>query len=201
MDKQDAIYRIISENVINGKLEFTQKYIAQELNLSLSTVNLAIKKLANISAIKVYRRSFIITDLSKLILYWATRRNLNRDVVYKTASNLTVNEIERSMPDKIAFTAYSAFKYLLGDTPADYSQVYVYANDDTLIEIRRRFPEKKGIDNLFVLSPDIYLSKAIENKDLKNSSVSIPQIFVDLWNINNWYSKDFIDTLEKKMNI
>ncbi len=201
MDKQDAIYRLISESFLNGKREFTQKEIAENLDLSLSTVNLAIRKLFNISAVKIYRRSFSVIDFSKLILYWATRRNLVKDIVYKTASNLAVDEIERSMPNEIAFTAYSAFKYLFGNTPADYSQVYVYAGTETIKEIQRRFPEKKGIDNIFVLLPDGYLLKSIENKTLKNGSVSIPQIFVDLWNINNWYSKDFIDVLEKRMNI
>ena len=201
MNKQDAIYRFISERFMAGKTGFTQKDIATELSLSLSTVNLAIKKLNNVSAVKVYKRSFDVIDFSKLMLFWATRRNLNKDIVYKTASDLPVHEIERSMPNNIAFTAYSAFKYLLGNTPADYSQVYVYADSNTLNEIRIRFPERKGIYNLFVLLPDVYLSKSIESKNLKNSSVSIPQIFVDLWNINNWYSKDFIDALEKRMNI
>ena len=201
MDKQDAIYRLISEKFTEGKVEFTQKDIAHELGVSLSTVNLAIKKLNSISAVKVYKKSFNVIDFGKLMIFWATRRNLNRDIVYKTASDLPVNEIERSMPDNVAFTAYSAFKYLMGNTPADYSQVYVYADSDSLDEIRRRFPERKGVYNLFVLSPDVHLSKSIDNKSLKNSSVSIPQMFVDLWNINNWYSKDFIDALEKRMNI
>jgi hypothetical protein len=55
------------------------------------------------------------------------------------------------MPDGAIFSGCSAYAQKYGETPADYDKIYVYADEKTAGEIKRRFPAKKGYENLFVL--------------------------------------------------
>ncbi len=201
MEKIGAVYRLVCEEFLQNNNRFTQMGIAKSLGVSLSTVNSAVSKLERISAVIVYTRHFEVISLEKLLLYWATHRDLYRDICYQTYVNLEIREIESSMPAKVAYTAYTAYKYVVGEPPADYSQVYVYANQAGLEGIKRRFPAKSGHYNLIVLSADFIMSRMIEDGTLKHSSVSMPQMFVDLWNIKNWYSKEFTDKLMEKMGV
>lgn len=201
MKKNEIVYRFVCERFVQNDNKFTQSEIAKALGISLSTVNAAIQKLDRISAVKVYTRRFEVIAFDKLMLYWATHRDLYKDICYQTRADLQIREIENSMPANIAFTAYTAYKYLIGEPPADYSQVYAYATVDSLNEIKKRFPAKNGAPNLIVLSADFIMSQLIVGGALPHNSVSIPQMFVDLWNIKNWYSKEFIDKLMEKLKI
>ena len=78
------------------------------------------------------------------------------------------------MPAKTIYAAYSAYKLRYKDVPADYSEVYVYANPD---EIKKRFPYNKNIPNLFVLKKPKQLEKYGEIS-------AIALTFVDLWKLS-----------------
>ena len=93
------------------------------------------------------------------------------------------------MPDSVVFTAYSAYKLRFKDAPADYSEVYAYSDD--IVEIKKRFPESKNIPNVFILKKDKSLDKY--GKIATNAN-----IFIDLWNLPEWYAKDFLKAMEKK---
>jgi len=201
MKKIEIVYRFISERFVRNDNKFTQAEIAKSLKISLSTVNAAINKLDRISAVKIYARHFEVIAFDKLMLYWATRRELYKDICYQTRADMQIREIENSMPAKVAFTAYTAYRYVIGEPPADYSQVYAYADPGTLNEIKRRFPARDGIPNLIILTADFITSRLINEEALPHNSVSLPQMFVDLWNIKNWYSKEFTDRLMEKLKI
>jgi len=47
--------------------------------------------------------------------------------------------------------------------------------------------------NLFILKKD----KALD----KYPSIPLSQIFVDLWNLKEWYAKDFLNALENKIEV
>lgn len=87
------------------------------------------------------------------------------------------------MPPDIVYAAYSAYKIKFKDTPADYSEVYVYGDPD---KMRKRFPPSKNKPNLFVLSGP--------------GGMTIANIFVDLWNMKEWYAKDFLTAMEAKIH-
>lgn len=199
MKKTEIVYRFISERFIRNDNRFTQAEIARALGLSLSTVNAAINKLDRISAVKVYARRFEVIAFDKLMLYWATHRDLYKDICYQTRVDMQIREIEDSMPANMAFTAYTAYRYVIGEPPADYSQVYAYAGN--LTEIKRRFPARDGTPNLIILSADFITSRLIDEGALPHNSVSLPQMFVDMWNIKNWYSKEFTDKLMERLKI
>ena len=131
------------------------------------------------------------------MMYWATHRRLDNDIVYMAHSLLSVKEVEESMPNGILFTAYSAYKKIYHTAPADYGEVFVYATETSLEEIKRRFHKQGKFPNIFVLKADKALSNVIVRT--KDECVPIPNVFVDLWNIKTWYAKEFADALSKKL--
>jgi|SRR3989344_4730362 len=195
MKKTDAIYREILYNTIEIKrFDLTQSELSKKLSISLSIVNSVVKRLNSIGAVKIQQRSFRIIDVMKILYFWASLRNLEKDIIFKIRIDVSVREIERAMLDLI-FTGYTAYKLRFNDIPADYSEVYVYADEEELEEIKKRFSKFKlsinGKENLLVLKKDSLL-------DL-HKKIPLAQIFVDLWNLREWYAKDFIDAFEKKL--
>ncbi len=202
MKRQDAILRSISCDFLSGKKKFTQLELSKELELSLSVINATIRTLSDISAIRVNVRSFELVSFDRLLYYWATHRNLKKDILYQARVDFSVEEIEKNMPDEIAFTGYSGYKFLFNETPSDYSEVYVYADESGLNEIKYRFPNALSkLPNVTVLKVDEFIAKAIEQHRLEKSSVCPGQIFVDLWNMNEWYSKEFVKSLSERFEL
>lgn len=175
----------------NKKFEFTQKELTQKYGFSLSTVFNALRIPRNINAVEG-KRGFRIRDIEKFLSLWATFRNLKKDIVYQINVSKLVREIEGEMLPSTIFAAYSAFLKKYKFAPADYDKVYVYVEEKSLAEIKKRFPPQKGYQNLIVLRADPWL---------KNFGYLTPdcQTFVDLWNLPEWYAKDFLNALKEKI--
>lgn len=190
MRKIEIAYREILYQAMEKKNNIlTQAELSRKLNMSLSTVNLSVKHLEDMGAIVINQRNFHVLDLKKILYFWASIRNLQKDIIYKTRIEKSVIEIEKLMPNNIVFSAYTAYKLLFKDVPADYSEVYIYGDEN----IKERFPEKKGIPNLFVLKKDKLIEKY-------GKIATIANTFVDIWNIKEWYAKEFLKEMEKKLN-
>jgi len=193
MKKTEIIYQeILFDAIENKQNKFTQLELSKRLNVSLSTVNNALKPLDKIGGISIEKRFFSIRDLEKILIFWATKRNLDKDIIYKTNVNLSIQDIEKNLPSGITYTAYSAYKFKFNDVPADYSEVIVYSNNPD--EIKARFPFKKGHANLVVLKKNKEM-----NRLTKNNIVSSAQIYVDLWNLGTWYAKEFLNALGQRI--
>ena len=193
MKKTGIIYqKILFDAIENKRFRFTQLELSKNLNISLSTVNNALKPLDKIGGISIEKRYFKITDVEKILLFWATKRNLDKDIIYQTNVNLPISDIEKNLPSKIIYTAYSAYKFRFNDVPADYSEVIVYTNN--LDEIKSRFPLKKGHPNLIILKKNKEMDKLA-----KNNIAPLAQIYVDLWNLGTWYAKEFLKAIEDFM--
>ncbi|MFH1306816.1 MAG: winged helix-turn-helix domain-containing protein [Candidatus Micrarchaeota archaeon] len=194
MKKKELVYRQMLYWAMQKKAgKFTQLELSKSLRISLSTVNNALSPLEKMGAIDVGKMGFKILDAKKILLYFASIRNLQKDVIYSTRANMPVSQIEKSMPAGAIYTAYSACKYLFSSVPADYSEVYVYADEAALAKIRRRFTQNSQPPNLFVLRADAALP-AIS----KTNIAPLPQIYADLWNLRQWYAKEFVKYLEGK---
>ncbi|MEK6981943.1 MAG: helix-turn-helix domain-containing protein [Candidatus Micrarchaeota archaeon] len=191
LSKKEIIYRYLLDQYFEKKqFKFTQSELAKFFHISLSTVNNALKPLRAMGAVEVKSRSFNMLDSKKLILYSATIRKFEKDIIYSTRYENSVSEMEKLMPSGAVFTAYSAYRFAYKDAPSDYSEIYVYLSKEELIEIKERFPPKTGSPNLFVLEKDSFIRK---------NKVSSSQIFVDLWNIRTWYAKEYLDAVEKRL--
>ena len=206
MKKNQVIYRFIAQATLqNKKTKFVMRDIARTLKISPNTVSLTVKSLVNIGAVTQYGNYFSISDFNKLIDFWAVKRDISKDIIYQTYADIEESEIEKMMPSEVAFTCYSAYVLLFGNDASDYSGVYVYASDKGLKEIKMRFPEKKLSErskyfNITVLKPDQLLSNMIDNGATIKSSVSVPQLYVDLWNTKDWYAYEFLKKLKIKID-
>jgi hypothetical protein len=193
MTKKEIIWREILHQVLaSKKIKFTQKELASQFSFSLSTVFNALKVPRQAGAIKVSGRDFTVIDAEKFLNIWATFRRLKKDIIYQTHCNLSVREIEGLMPPKIIFGVFSAYLKKYKTAPADYDKVYVYVSEDYLPEIKKRFPFQKGYENLIVLKADPYLAQF-------GQITPDVQTYVDLWNLSEWYAKDFLRALKEKM--
>ncbi|MBI4440414.1 winged helix-turn-helix domain-containing protein [Candidatus Woesearchaeota archaeon] len=192
IQNREVIYRELIENALKRNYSSTQLLLSKKFGFSLSTVNNALRPLVEIGAIYKKERGFKIMDAKKLLLYWASVRRMSRDVLYKTNVGMPVMNIESSLPPLCTLTAFSGYRITFNDAPADYSEVYVYCKEETIAEVRKRFPQKKGNENLIVLEPDNFL---------EGRTAPLSQIYADLWNIKEWYSKDFLDALEGRMKL
>jgi predicted transcriptional regulator len=191
MKRIEEIYREILYQALEGKNSaFTQKSISVKLDVSISTVNHALQILKKMNAIRVNPRNFKIVNTKKILYYWACIRNVKKEVLYKTRFDGSVSDIEKNMPNDIIFAAYSAYKFKFRDMPSDYSSVYVYSDD--IKGLKGRFPEKNSIPNIFALKSDKNIKKY-------GKTTSLGNIFVDLWNIDDWYAAEFLSALEKRI--
>src|SRR3989344_2702388 len=154
--KKEIIWReILKKATQREQLEFIQKDLAQKFGFSVSTVFNALRIPRSQGAVKVTGRNFLVVDAEKLLYIWATQRNLEKDLIYKTFSPANAKEIEGLMPPGIIFGAYSAFVHKFGDAPADYDKVYVYAGEFELAE------QKKGSPRLRVIRTFLRCGKTI----------------------------------------
>jgi len=194
MKKIEQVFReVLYQSMEKNKNVLTQLGLSKELGFSLSTINLALKKLEKMNSVKIGKMNFRIIDIRKILYLWASIRNIEKDLIYKTRVELPVREIERSLPE-LNYGAYSAYKFKFKDVPADYSEVYVYADNKEIEEVKKRFPINKKIPNLFVLEKDVNMGKYPKTG-------TAAQIFVDLWNLKQWYASDFLKSFEEKLKI
>ena len=188
----ERIYREILHGVLEKSVRaFKQVELSKACGLSLSTVNYSLKPLVRMNAIEKRRFGFQVLDPKKILLYWASIRELERDVVYQTHLNEPVEKIESEVPADSIFTAYSAFKFKFKEIPSEYSEVVVYGKRESF---EKRFGEEElnFKPNLIVLDLDEHLAKF--------EIAPISQIYVDLWNLRSWYAKDFLKKLEEMID-
>lgn len=186
---------LLNSALTERKFKHTQQELAVQFGYSLSTINHALKGPTQIGAVRKASKFFVLEDFQKLLYFWASLRNLGKDIIYKTYVDESVNQIEGEVPPQAVYAAYSAGRKILGLAPADYSKVYVCLKENDLGEIKRRFPPlgKKGVEsNLFVI-------KEPEIMNPGDGYTTLPQTFVDLWNLSDWYAKDFTKALEEKI--
>lgn len=182
MLKIEFIWRELLDRVIErGTPQFTITELAKKYNLSTSVVNHALIPLRDLNIVKIKKISSEVVDWERLLFFWATKRNIKKEVIYSTYSNLSVYDREGLMPGSVIPSAYTGFRFKFNKIPADYDHVYFYS--DNIEEVKNRFPEIKGSPNIFILEPDFYL--------LRSKKLSLAQLFVDLWNLPEWYAKDY----------
>ena len=188
MKKKEWVYREILYGIMEkGDTFFTQKSISEKCKVSIGNVNKAVYPLEKMNAIEKKTRGFSVISCRKILLYWASIRKLEKDIIYQTMAGRSAIEIEKALP-QVMFTAYSGYKLAFKAVPADYSEVVVYGDEK---KIKERFRKKEGKPNLIVLKTDPHLKKF--------RRVPLAQIYVDLWNLGTWYAEDFLKELDKRM--
>ena len=185
---REILYRVYERN----ESFMSQKSLAQACRLSMDTVNRLVAKLNQFRSIEKKPLGFRVTEPKKVLSYWASTRNLARDIIYSTYSPDSVSKIESEMPAGTISTAFSGYRLKFNKTPTHYEEVYVYADPD---EVRRRFPESPAErKNVFVLRSDPHLARTS-----KDGAAPLAQIYVDLWQLGGSPADRFILELETKL--
>lgn len=191
MKKIELIYQEMLYNALEKKnRRLTQSALSKELGVSLSTVSHALQPLKKMNAVDIRQRLFIITDPKKILYHWASVRNLEGDIIYQTRVEKSVLQIEKVLPPKAIYAAYSAYKHRFGEAPADYSEVYAYGETE---EFEKRFPKNNRQPNLFVLKKPAVMERY-------GQMTTAGLTFVDLWNIRSWYAKEFLRSFEVRLH-
>lgn len=195
MKKIETIWHhLLNSAIEQANYKHTQQELAHRFGYSISTVNYALKNPENIGAIRKESKFFILQDFQKLLYYWASLRNLESDIIYKTQVSSSVFEIEGLVPPQAVYGCYSAVRHQFTEPPADYDKVFFYLSHNNLLDVQRRFPlNKKNPANVFVL-------KMPEKFKVNHGTTTLPQTFVDIWNLRDWYAHDFCKFLEEKMH-
>lgn len=190
MKKFEIIWReMLTRSLETGENAFSMAGLARQFGFSTSTVFHALVKPRHIGAMTVTKKAVTLTNYEKLLLLWATERRLTKDIVYTTHVDLPILETEGLLPGSVIPTAYTAYRFQFHDVPADYDHVYVYAPDEE--QLKKRFPPSSKRPNLTTLRPDPILVAA--------KAVSLPQLYVDLWNLPQWYSRDYSKAMYQKI--
>lgn len=192
MKKIEIIWReLLYQAIEKDNRQFTQKGLAEKFNFSTSTIFQALKAPRKMGAIRVTGRFFVLEDPEKLLYHWASIRNLKKDTIFSTRVELPVLEIEGKIPPDAVFGGYSSARQKLTEPPADYDKVHIYSQN--LEGIKERFSLQKGNPNLIILQPDEFLTEY-------GQTTTLAQTFVDLWNLSEWYAKEFTNALKKKID-
>lgn len=194
MQKIEMIWReILFQLFTKNNNKFTQKELAEKFSLSTSTVFQALKPLRKMGAVQVGGRGFVVRDPEKIQYHWANKRNLQKEIFWQTKVDKPVLQIEKEMISQAVFGCYSAFRLRFDDAPADYDKVYIYLPEKKLKYLKKRFPLQKGRSNLFVLKADPFLNEY-------GQTTTLSQTFVDLWNLSDWFAKEFINSIKEEIN-
>lgn len=191
MKKIEIVWReLLFQAIVKKNRQFTQKELAEKFGFSTSTVFQALKIPRKMGAVRVTGRYFILEDPEKLLYHWASVRDLKKETIFSGRVNLPVLEIEGRMPPEVVFGGFSAARQMLAEPPADYDRVYIYAKKAD--SIKKRFELEKGKENLIILKADKFLANY-------GQITTLSQTFVDLWNLSDWYAKEFVKALKEKV--
>lgn len=102
--------------------------------------------------------------------------------------------IEELAPPRGIYGIYSAAKHLLKEPPADYDKVYFYIAPADLTLMQKRFTAQRGeTPNVFALTMHPTLKR-------HGSSTSLVQTYIDVWNMRDWYARDFLQALSQRLH-
>ena len=195
MKKIETIWHHILQNAVSERaFKHTQKAIAEKFGYSVSTVHHALRIPSEIGAVRKSGKFFVLQDFTKLLYYWASVRSLKRDTLIVLQCDESMRELEgRALPNSI-FGGYAAATHHLVEPPADYSKTIFYIKEKEISNFEHRFAGKKDKNgNVIALKMPDALSGA-------RPYTSLPWTFVDLWNMHDWYARDFCKALEEKMH-
>lgn len=188
---------LLYEALEKGRTSFTQQDLAGEFGFSTSTVHHALDIPTRLGAVRKTGKGFVLENYQKLLYYWASVRRLDRDNIFSWYIDKDVRQLEALVPEEAIYAGYSAYRMRYQEPAGDYSKVHIYLDKVVKQELLARMDvahlDKDKEPNFFVLkkSPDM---------EKYGKITTLPQTFVDIWNMPDWYSGEFITQLKEKMH-
>jgi hypothetical protein len=169
--------------------------LAAELGMGVSTVHRALAHPAEIGSVDVLPGGGVrVVDPGRLLIVWAGRRRLRRDIVDRFQLPGSAPAVERAISNRAAvlggFGAVVA--QLGGNTIADYETVLVYGEPDLTGGRRIVDPDPGRVTEVVVLEPDPLLAGY-------GQVTPLTQAWVDLFNVPGWQAARFVHHLVPRM--
>lgn len=179
------------------QFEHTQQDLAAQFGFSTSTIHHALEVPTSIGAIQKFGKHFSLTNFQKLLYYWASMRKLEDDIALSFYIDKPVRELESLVPPEAIYAGYSAYRLRFTEPAGDYNKVHFYLPAFKKADLLARFDAdakdiKSDNPNIIILKKPVFM----ENY---GKITTIPQTFVDIWNLPDWYSVEFINGLKEKM--
>lgn len=193
MKKIETVWcQLLYDILEKRQTHFQQQQLAKKLDLSLSTVNHALKNLRQMGAVQIGGRGGQVIDYEKILMHWANYRRLSQDIVWRRKLSGSVLEIEGLLPPGSILGAYSAVRHWFREAPADYNTVYVYHPQPQ--SVVRRFAGQSGRET------ELVCLKPAPKIPLRKETTTLAHTFVDLWNLSDWMAKDFIKRVKEEID-
>ena len=189
-------HHLLNEALEKGQTSYTQQDLARKFGYSISTIHHALVIPTELGAIKKSGKSFALADFQKLLYYWAGSRRLEKDIIFSCYVDKDVRQIESLVYPESVFACYSAYRMRYTEPAGDYSKVYIYSNDIDKQKIYRRM--EVDLEDR-EKNPNFYILKKTAGMDDFGKITTLPQTFVDIWNLPDWYSGEFISQLKEKI--
>ncbi len=191
LSKTEVVWRHLLVMALDeGQRRTSLTELSQRLGLPASTIHKALARPRQIGAVRGTALGLRVLDPKRLLLLWAAKRDLARDVTYQTHVAGPIRNIEEHLPETAIPTAYSAFVQRQGrNTVADYDQVVIYGSR---VDVEPLFPARRGYSTLLVLEADPLLHTY-------GRCAPIPQVYADLFNLPTWQAQRFLDVLNRQL--
>lgn len=167
--------------------------LADDLGLGVSTVHKALQRPAGIGAVQVRGGGGVrLIDPGRLLLLWAGKRNLPRDLLAEHNVALTAPAVELMLPsDRFVLGGFGAVVFHeKGNYVSGYDRVICYGDPRDLPRSVREAPP--GPTRVMVVDPDPLLAR-------DGKVTSLPQAYVDLFNVPGWPAARFVSALNASM--
>ncbi len=198
MLKIETIWHYLLYEVLEkGRTNFTQQDLAKEFGFSTSTVHHALDVPTQLGAVRKTGKGFALDNYQKLLYYWASVRRLERDIIFSCYVDKDVRQIESTVPPESIFAGYSAYRMRYQEPAGDYSKVHIYLEKAVKQEIFGRMDIKQSDKDR---EPNFFVLKKSPDMEKYGKITTIPQTFVDIWNLSDWYSGEFVTQLKEKMH-
>jgi len=169
----------------------TLRALAAELDMGISTVHAALAGPAEMGTVIIRPAGGVSADdPGRLLLCWAARRNLAKDIVRRFQVAPSAYETEAALgddPRPLILGGFGAVLAAVGaNTIADYSTVLVYGEPSVLS------PDPHGGTEVIILEPDPLLARY-------GRTTPLCQAWADLFCLPGWQAARFTDCLLDKV--
>ncbi len=188
LSKTGQVWRHLIDGAHLGQRRWSSvSALASELGLPSSTTSQALEEPRSIDILEIKGAGGLrLLDPGRLLILWAGRRRLGRDVRERIILPADARTVEASLnPDHVTLGGFGAVVERLGyNNIADYSTVMVYAKQPASVWVPR-IDDLGTITEVVVLEPDPLLRRY-------GRTTTLGQSWVDLFCTPGWQASRFV---------
>ena len=197
LSKTEQVWRHLIDGAHHGRRRWSSvSSLASELGLPSSTTHQALEEPRDIDILEIRGAGGLrVLDPGRLLILWAGRRRLERDVRDRIIVPTDARTVEASLnPGNVTLGGFGAVVEQLGyNNIADYSTVMVYAKQPVSVWMPA-FEDRGTMTEVVVLEPDPLLRRY-------GCTTTLGQAWVDLFRTQGWQASRFVfDLIPELLN-